>query len=66
MSFIGVVTVTLGHWLSDFAYYIFVSYVVYKHGKYLNPHQRLITIILGIFMIPLGIYFLSQGLQSIF
>lgn len=66
MGAIGIVLVTLGHWLSDFVYYIVVSFVVHKHGEYINPRQREISIILGIFMSLLGVYFLTQGLQSIF
>lgn len=62
MGTIGIALVTLGHWLSDFTYYIFVSYVVNKHERYINPRQRLITTILGSFMTLLGVYFLLQGL----
>lgn len=62
MGIMGVVIVTAGHWLSDFAYYVFVSFMVYRHEKYINPHQREISILLGIFMASLGTYFLAQGL----
>jgi threonine/homoserine/homoserine lactone efflux protein len=50
MGLVGIVIVTLGHWLSDFAYYLFVSYM---------------SIILGVFMISLGIYFAVQGLLDL-
>lgn len=66
MGAVGVVLVTLGHWLSDLVYYTFVSYLVHKHRRCVNPHQRVISIILGVFMVLLGIYFLTQGLQSFF
>ena len=65
MGIMGVVLVTLGHWLSDFAYYIFVSFMVHRHEKYINPRQREISILLGIFMALLGAYFLTQGLQQL-
>lgn len=65
MGIMGVVIVTVGHWLSDFAYYTFVSYVVHRHEKYVNPRQREISIILGIFMALLGAYFLIQGLHQL-
>jgi threonine/homoserine/homoserine lactone efflux protein len=64
MGVIGVVIVTIGHWLSDFAYYVFVSFMVHRHEKYINPRQREISILLGIFMAVLGVYFLVQGLQK--
>jgi len=65
MGVTGVVIVTLGHWLSDFAYYIFVSFMVHRHERYINPRQREISILLGIFMASLGAYFLTQGLQQL-
>jgi threonine/homoserine/homoserine lactone efflux protein len=65
MGIVGVILVTIGHWLSDFVYYIFVSFIVHKHASYVNPKQRQISIVLGIFMTALGIYFLEQGLQKL-
>lgn len=65
MSTIGVLVVTIGHWLSDLAYYFFVSFMVHRHEKYLSPHQREISIALGIFMALLGTYFLVQSLQKL-
>lgn len=65
MGILGIVLVTLGHWLSDFTYYSLVSFTVHKHGRYLTPRQREISIILGGFMALLGIYFLFQGLSSL-
>ena len=65
MGIMGVVIVTLGHWLSDFAYYVFVSFMVHRHDKYINPRQREISIFLGILMATLGAYFLTQSLQQL-
>lgn len=62
MSFIGVVTVTLGHWLSDFAYYTFISFMIKKHERYISPRQRLISMFLGLFVALLGVYFVIQAL----
>jgi len=58
MGIIGVVIMTLGHWLSDFAYYGFVSFMVHRHERYINPRQRETSILLGA-------YFLVQGLQHL-
>ncbi len=65
MGILGVILVTMGHWLSDFAYYIFVSFIVHRHKSYTNPRQRQIAILLGSFMTVLGIYFLIQGLEHL-
>jgi predicted transporter len=57
--------VTAGHWLSDLVYYSFVSFMVHRHEKYINPHQKKISIILGVFMAFLGAYFLVQSVQQL-
>jgi len=57
--------VTVGHWLSDFGYYTFVSFVVHRHASYVSPRQRQISTILGLFLTALGIYFLQQGLEKL-
>ncbi len=61
MGTIGIVIVTIGHWLGDLAYYTPVSYVIYKYGEYINPWHRKISIILGLFVAALGMYFMIQG-----
>ena len=65
MGIVGVFIVTAGHWLSDLAYYFFVSFMVQRNDKYINPHQKMISIILGVFMILLAAYFLIQGIQQL-
>lgn len=65
MGILGVALVTAGHWLSDFGYYVFVSFVVHRHSSYVNPRQRQISITLGLFLAALGIYFLQQGLDKL-
>jgi len=57
----GIATVTMGHWLADLTYYTLISYMVHKYGKYINPWQRKISIILGLFVAILGICFIIQG-----
>ena len=62
MGTIGVVVVTAGHWLADLVYYAFVSYLIHRYGEYINPWQRQISIILGLFIATLGTYFIIQGI----
>lgn len=61
MGAMGIVIVTIGHWVADLTYYALVSYVIYRYGKYINPWQRQISIILGLFVAILGVYFIIQG-----
>jgi len=65
MGILGVVLVTAGHWLADFGYYVFVSFVMHRHAGYVNPRQRQISILLGLFLATLGVYFLEQGLEKL-
>jgi len=65
MGILGVVIFTMGHWLADLVYYALVSYTTYKSGKYINPWQRQMAIILGLFVAALGLYFTIQGLYLI-
>lgn len=64
MSFAGVLVVTAGHWLSDLAYYSFVSFAVKRNEQHIVPHQRTLAVVLGVFMMLLGAYFLSQVVQQ--
>jgi len=65
MGILGVFIVTAGHWLSDLAYYFFVSFMVQRNEKYINPHQKKISIILGVFMTLLAAYFLIQSIKQL-
>jgi threonine/homoserine/homoserine lactone efflux protein len=65
MSLLGVVLVTVGHWLSDFAYYVFVSIMIHRHRKTVIPHQPLISRLLGGFLTVLGGYFLVDALARL-
>jgi hypothetical protein len=65
MSLAGVVLVTAGHWLSDFAYYVFVSIMIHRHRKTVIPHQFLISRLLGGFLTVLGGYFFVDALARL-
>ena len=65
MGILGVVLVTAGHWLSDFGYYTFVSFVVHRHASYVNPRQHQVSIVLGLFLAALGLYFVQEGLEKL-
>jgi len=65
MGILGVLLVTAGHWIADFGYYIFVSFLVHRHASYVNPRQREISIVLGLFLTALGIYFVEQGVERL-
>jgi len=34
MGSIGIIVVTMGHWLADLAYYVLISYLICKYGKF--------------------------------
>ncbi|MEM2994537.1 MAG: LysE family transporter [Candidatus Bathyarchaeia archaeon] len=61
MGAMGIAIVTAGHWLADLAYYALVSYIVYRYGKYINPWQKQLSIVFGVFLTVLGIYFITLG-----
>ncbi len=63
METMGMVVVTIGHWLADLTYYTLVSYMIYKYGRYINPWQRQMSIILGLFVAILGLYFMIRGIS---
>jgi threonine/homoserine/homoserine lactone efflux protein len=65
MSIIGVLVVTAGHWLADLIYYSFVSFAVKRNERHIVPHQKAIAIVLGVFMMLLGTYFLIQSIQQL-
>lgn len=61
MGLLGALIVTLGHWVSDLAYYISVSFVVHRHEKFISPRQRQVKMILGAFLAALGTYFVISS-----
>jgi len=62
MGSIGIIVVTMGHWLADLAYYVLISYLICKYGKFVIPRRRQITLILGVFVASLGAYFTINGI----
>lgn len=65
MNVVGVIVVTAGHWLSDLIYYSFVSFAVKRNERHIMPHQKGIAIVLGVFVLLLGTYFLFQSVQQL-
>jgi len=65
LGLLGIALVVVGHWLSDFAYYIFVSLTVHKQGRYVTRHRRRISIVLSLFLVGLGLYFMIHGLLKL-
>jgi threonine/homoserine/homoserine lactone efflux protein len=63
MGTVGIATVTIGHWLADLTYYTLISYMIYKYGKYINPWQKQISTILGVFIALLGLYYMIRGIS---
>lgn len=57
----GIITVTIGHWLADLTYYVLISYVICKYGRFFIPRRRQITLILGVFVALLGTCFIING-----
>lgn len=66
MDLLGVVLVTAGHWVSDFAYYVFISLMVHRYRTVIVPHQLLLSRVLGVFLTVLGGYFVLDALTSTF
>jgi threonine/homoserine/homoserine lactone efflux protein len=64
MGTAGIFIVTAGHWLADLAYYTLISYVIYKYGKYINPWQKQLSTLLGLFLATLGACFIISGILS--
>jgi len=60
-GYLGIATVTLGHWLADMTYYSLISYIISKYGKVIIPKQKIVITILAIFIITLGIYFIVSS-----
>lgn len=58
---IGIIIVTVGHWLADLTYYSLISYLICKYERFVIPRQRQITLALGVFVTILGIYFIING-----
>ncbi len=58
---VGVVMLTIGHWLADLAWFCSVSFAVYKGRSLLNDiRYKLLLRILGLGLIGLGSYFIIQ------
>lgn len=61
----GIVMVTIGHWLADFVYYTLVSYAINKYGRLFRSKRKLVALLLGTFVSALGMYFTITGVMEV-
>lgn len=62
---IGILIVTAGHWLADLVYYALISYLICKYKRFVDPRKGRITLILGAFVVLLGVYFMINGASGL-
>lgn len=62
LALTGIILVTLGHFLSDFAWYSFVSFS-FSRGKnfFVGRRYKLTKLVIAIFLVSLGILFFVKG-----
>ncbi len=67
LALMGIILVTLGHFLSDFAWYSFVSFSFAK-GKnfFVGKRYELTMLVIAIFLIALGVLFFIKGATGYF
>ncbi len=67
MALMGIFLVTLGHFLSDFAWYSFVSFSFAK-GKnfFVGKRYELTMLVIAFFLIALGVLFFLKGATGYF
>jgi threonine/homoserine/homoserine lactone efflux protein len=67
LALTGIVLVSLGHFLSDLAWYSFVSYS-FARGKnfFVGKRYEVIMLVLALFVIALGIFFFVKGALAFF
>ncbi|MCW3135230.1 MAG: LysE family translocator [Methanophagales archaeon] len=67
LALMGIILVTLGHFLSDFAWYSFVSFSFAK-GKnfFVGKRYELTMLAIAIFLIALGVLFFIKGATGYF
>jgi len=67
LALMGIILVTLGHFLSDFAWYSFVSFSFAK-GKnfFVGKRYELTMLVIAIFLIALGVLFFVKGATGYF
>jgi hypothetical protein len=64
LALTGIILVTLGHFLSDFAWYSFVSFSFAK-GKnfFVGKRYEWTMLVIAVFLIALGVLFFVEGLS---
>jgi len=67
LALTGIVLITIGHFLSDLAWYSFISYSFSK-GKnfFVGKRYELIILVLSLFVIVLGVFFFIKGASGFF
>ena len=67
LALTGIVLVTVGHFLSDFAWYSFVSYS-FSRGKnfFVGKRYEIIMLVITFFVIVLGVFFFIKGAIGFF
>ena len=67
LALTGIVLVTVGHFLSDLAWYSFISYS-FSRGKnlFVGKRYELMMLFLALFVIAFGIFFFIKGITGFF
>lgn len=67
LALTGIVLVTVGHFLSDLAWYSFISYS-FSRGKnlFVGKRYELMMLLLALFVIAFGIFFFIKGITGFF
>jgi len=65
MGYLGMITILIGHWVADLAWFLFVSMTTSKTSGliYEKNWYRSIRAILSVALLAIGLYFLKTGLQ---
>jgi threonine/homoserine/homoserine lactone efflux protein len=67
LALTGIVLVTVGHFLSDLAWYSFISYS-FSRGKnlFVGKRYELMMLFLALFVIAFGVFFFIKGITGFF
>jgi threonine/homoserine/homoserine lactone efflux protein len=67
LALTGIILVSLGHFLSDLAWYSFVSYS-FARGRnfFVGNRYEVIMLVLALFVIALGLFFFIKGVLALF
>jgi threonine/homoserine/homoserine lactone efflux protein len=67
LALTGIVLVTVGHFLSDLAWYSFISYS-FSRGKnlFIGKRYEVMMLLLALFVIAFGVFFFIKGVTGLF